>query len=150
MLTANRIITRQLKGYYNTNPNGKSRGTIFYFEDEQVPRLKDAYLRYSISKYYIRNINFTSKNEESVYLTPGGSVFFSNKTMPHYNLRGYPLHRLRTNQKSKYTNKLLCSFLKSSFFLWFMITKHEHLNFYQQEILAKINLPKLNLQNPNI
>lgn len=139
-----------IKEYFAKNENGKSRGNIFYFEEDIFPRLKDAYLRVSMPKYFLKDLSYESKNKELIYLVPGGGVFLSNKTIVHYNPKGLPILQLEIDKSSDYSNKLLCAFLKSSFFLWFLLSKYDDINMHDPQIFRKIRLPKLNFKNPLI
>jgi NifU-like protein involved in Fe-S cluster formation len=136
--------------YGEKNGNGRSKGNIFYFEEEFSPRLKDAYLRYSIPKYYSKNLNFESKNEETLYLVPGGALFISKRTLPQYNIKGYPILEIQIDERNEYSLKFLCSYLKSSFALWFFISKYDNIDIYEPDIFSNLMIPKLNFKNPKV
>lgn len=133
--------------YGQENRNGKSRGNIFFFEDEISPRFKDATLRFSIPKHYSKDLAFESKNLESVYIIPGGGVFYSKRTMPHYNVKGLPIIQLNIEKESNYSTKFLCAYLKSSFFLWLLANKHDNTNIYEPEIFNELQIPKLDFSD---
>lgn len=134
--------------YGQENGNGKSKGNIFFFEDEFSPRLKDAFLRYSIPRHYSKDLKFESKNIETVYLVPGGGVFYSKRTMPQFNIKGLPIIQLHIDSKSNYSAKFLCSYLKSSFLLWYLINKHDNVDIFEPEIFQELIVPKINFSNP--
>lgn len=135
--------------YGQENENGKSRGNILFFEDEISPRFKDATLRFSIPKHYSKEVKFESRNIESIYIVPGGGVFYSKRTMPHYNIKGFPIIQLNidTESKTNYSTKFLCAYLKSSFFLWLLVNKHDSINIYEPELFNELYIPKLNFSN---
>lgn len=134
--------------YGQENGNGKSKGNIFFFEDEFSPRLGDAFLRYSIPRYYSKELKFESKNIESIYLVPGGGVFYSKRTMPQFNVKGLPIIQLHIDNKSNYSARFLCSYLKSSFLLWYLINKYDNTNIFEPEIFHELIVPKINFGNP--
>lgn len=133
--------------YGQENSNGKSRGNIFFFEEEISPRFKDSTLRFSMPKFYSKGLNFESENSESVYIVPGGGVFYSKRTVPHYNPKGLPIIQLNIEKESNYSTKFLCAYLKSSFFLWLLANKHDNTNIYEPEIFNELQIPKLDFKN---
>lgn len=140
----------ELLNYADNNGNGKSKGNIFFFDREQAPRLRHAYLRVSIPKYFLKDYSSNLKNNESIYVIPGGGVYYSKKSIEHFNPKGFPIIQLNTDKKSGYSVKFICAFLKSSFFLWFLITKYDNLDLYIPSIFEKIRLPILNFNNPKV
>ena len=136
--------------YGQENGNGKSKGNIFFFEEEFAPRLKDAFLRYSIPKHFSKDLKFESKTIESLYLVPGGGVFYSKRTMPQFNIKGQVIIQLQIENKDNYSTKFLCSYLKSSFFLWFLLNKYDDTNFYEPEIFRELIVPKLDFSKNEI
>lgn len=139
---------KKLIDYSVYNGNGKSRGNIFFFKNKQQPRLKDAFLRISIPKFNTNPLNFSSTNTESSYIIPGGAIFYSKKTIPHYNPKENFIIQFQVKKDSKYSLKFITAFLKSSFFLWFLIIKHDSLDLHNSKIFKSINLPVINFKNP--
>lgn len=135
----------QLTEKYNDNPNGKSKGNIYYFNNFQKPRLAEAFLRISIPRFNIREIK-TGKKSNNIYVIPGGAIFYSEKDICSYNPNGLPLIKLTL--ESKYPTKFLCAFLKSSFLLWFIKNKYNSLDIYNPKILRNLLIPNLHLHNP--
>lgn len=135
----------QLAEKYDDNPNGKSKGNIFYFNNLLKPRLAEAFLRISIPRFNIREIN-TGKKSSNIYVVPGGAIFYSEKDIYSYNPNGLPLVKLTLN--NKYPTKFLCAFLKSSFLLWFVKNKYNSLDIYDPKILRNLLIPNLHLHNP--
>lgn len=135
----------QLVEKYNDNPNGKSKGNIYYFDNLQKPRLAEAFLRISIPRFNIREINI-GKKSSNIYVVPGGAIFYSDKDISSYNPDGLPLVKLTLD--NKYPTKFLCAFLKSSFLLWFVKNKYNSFDIYDPKILRNLLIPNLHLHNP--
>ncbi|MPQ47742.1 hypothetical protein GCQ56_12075 [Marinifilum sp. N1E240] len=140
---------QELIEYGQHNENGKSKGNIFYFEDEFAPRFKDAVLRFSIPKHYTKTLNYESKNIESVYIAPGGGVFYSKRTMPQFNTKGDPVLQLNMRKETNYSAKFLSAYLKSSFFLWLLTNRHDSINIHEPSIFTELTIPKVDFKNPN-
>jgi hypothetical protein len=128
--------------------NGKSRGNILYFEEETSPRLNDAFLRYSLPKFFSSNLTDENKNIETIYVVPGGGVFYSKKTIPQFNLKGLPVLALNIDKESNYSAKFLSAYLKSSFLLWFLLNKYDNVNIYKPEIFNELIVPNIDLNKP--
>lgn len=131
---------------FETCTNGKSRGNVFYFESFQKPRLQDAYLRITIPKFAVKGLK-SLDHKPSIYIVPGGAVYYSEKIMHCYNRMGVPV--LRIAPRGQYPIKFLCAFLKSSFFLWLLKNKYDDFNLYRKEIMTTIQVPKIHVNNPS-
>lgn len=137
-----------LKNYSKNKNNGKSKGNIFYFDDLISPRLNNAYLRLSIPKFYLKGIENHTKRNEQIIVTPGGATFYSTKSIEHYN--ELELGLLAFNSANiNYSNKFICSFLKSSFFLWYFNFKYETVDFFVPDKFKLILFPKVYSKNPD-
>lgn len=130
---------------YENNPNGKSKGNIYYFNNLQKPRLAEAFLKISIPRFNLREINVRKKSN-NIYIVPGGAVFYSEKDICFYNPNEYPIIKLTIDDK--YPAKFLCVFLKSSFLLWFVKNKYNNIDIYDPKIFNNLLIPNLHLQNP--
>jgi hypothetical protein len=107
--------------------------------------LAEAFLRISIPRFNIREINI-GKKSSNIYVVPGGAIFYSEKDICSYNPNGLPLVKLTLD--NKYPTKFLCAFLKSSFLLWFVKNKYNSLDIYDPKILRNLLIPNLHLHNP--
>ena len=67
--------------------NGTSRGTLFHLIESQSPRLPYTYLRYTLPLFTIRNINRPSIPRETIYVIPGGGIYYSNRDYPFFSER---------------------------------------------------------------
>ena len=65
--------------------NGLSKGNIFFLRGLEKPRLENTYLRYSLPIFTIQNLGIKSEKEPTIYIVPGGGVFYSERDYPFYN-----------------------------------------------------------------
>jgi len=128
---------------YDEAPHGITTGNIFYFEEIESPRLPYAYLRYSVPQFNLENMERDSKQEEVIYLTPGGATFYSEVFIPQYNLKGLPILKLLPIVDCKLSAKFLCAFLKSSFFLWYLNANFGELDFFSYSIFDDLAFPRV-------
>ena len=140
----------KLKKYFEKHYNGKSKGNIYYFDNETEPRFNDACLRISIPKFYCDKCKGNYNTKKSIYIVPGGGVFYSPKQIPQFNPEGIPIIQLKCKKSSNYSAKFLTAFLKSSFLLWFFICKYNDINIFKRQLFHKIRIPKLNFKNPKV
>lgn len=127
--------------------NGQHQGDTIFFEHKIEPRLDYAYLRFSPP---ILNLKLHNKmdNKESVYLVPGGAVFYSrNRLLLFTNNTGFAI-AFSSQDVQKYSNKFLVAFLKSSFWLWYCLNRFESYNVISKDIFNKIVIPRINFKNP--
>jgi len=130
--------------------NGTSRGTLFYLSESQPPRLPNAYLRYTLPLFTIRNINRPSLPSETIYVIPGGGIYYSNRDYPFFSERyGQVIKLSKTSIHSKYGMKFITCFLKSSFLLWYMKNKYDDIDFFAPGIFNNLRFPVLNMKNPH-
>ena len=134
----------QISDKYNCNPNGKSKGNIYYFDKLQRPRLADAFLRISIPRFNLKEVT-NGKKSSNIYIIPGGAIYYSDKDINFYNPNGLPIIKLTL--ENIYPIKFLCAFLKSSFLLWFIKNKYNSIDIYAPKIFRNLLIPKLNLEN---
>jgi len=129
--------------------NGTSRGTLFYLKESQSPRLQYAYLRYTLPLFTIRNINRPSIHRETIYIIPGGGVYYSNRDYPFFSGRFGGVIKLHKNSiATKYNIKFITCFLKSSFLLWYMHNKYDSIDLFTPDIFNNLRFPILNTSNP--
>ena len=60
------------------------------------------------------------------------------------------LFRSNVDTKSDYSSKFLCAYLKSSFFIWLLINKHDNINVYEPDLFNELRVPDLNFKNDNV
>ncbi len=135
---------QSLTDRYKELENGSWKGNIMYIEGECSPRLKQAYLRITPPKFTIKGIKKTT-NKNSLYIIPGGAVFYSKSDLNYHNNKDYPILKIEVSKN--YSIKFLCAFLKSSFFLWYVKNKFGDIDFFPPEIFNFINIP--NIHNGN-
>ena len=150
-----------LENSFNLNPddikklnkisyNGTSRGTLFYLQEFQSPRLPDTYLRYTLPLFTILNINKPSIPRETIYLIPGGGIYYSHRDYPFYSERyGFIIKLYKESIDSKYGIKFTTCFLKSSFLLWYIKNKYDDIDLFKADIFNKLRFPVLNTKNPH-
>lgn len=133
-----------LKNSYQKHGNGLSRGGLLYFDGIQRPRLNDAYLRISPPRFYLKGISST-KDCPLLYLIPGGAVFYSEKVLNCYYNTMEPVLKLQI--KKNYPIKFLCAYLKSTFFLWYVLNKYYTFDIIPPSTYNNIRIPQLHLNN---
>ncbi len=128
--------------------NGTSRGNLFFIPDVQSPRLPYTYLRYSLPLFTLRKINQPALQKETVYIVPGGAVYYSKRDYPVFSER---LTRvIKVYGPINPSTKFIAAFLKSSFNLWYLKNKLDDIDIYEPEIFNKLRLPRLNTKRPNV
>jgi hypothetical protein len=127
----------------NHNAHGRSRGNIFTMDEQQPPRLKYAYLRYSLPLWNIKNITYVRRTEDIIYIVPGGAVFFSKKNVPFYSEKYPYVIRAKPTRELNYSAKFATCFLKSSFFIWFCRRTFDDLDIFRPAIFNDIRFPRL-------
>jgi len=128
-------------------PNGQHQGDAIYFENKVEPRLDYAYLRFSPP---ILNLGLKNKiaNEESIYLVPGGAIFYSINRYPVFTNNTGLAIVFSSQDVHQYSNRFLVAFLKSSFWLWYCLNKFESHNIIPKDNFRKILIPRINFKNP--
>ncbi len=130
--------------------NGTSRGTLFYLRESQSPRLPYSYLRYTLPLFTIRNINRPSIPRETIYVIPGGGIYYSNRDYPFFSERyGQIIKLYKTSVDSNYGMKFTTCFLKSSFLLWYLKNKHDDIDLFTPDIFNNLRFPILNIKDPH-
>lgn len=128
------------------NSNGVSRGNVSIFLEKRPPRYEYSYLRYSVPKFNLKNVSKCGDRRETIYVVPGGGVFWSTSEIVFASDNEYEVLELSSNS-SNYSNKFIASFLKSSFCLWYCINKFESINLFRPNIFEDIIVPKINASN---
>jgi hypothetical protein len=142
------LDSKSIEKLNRINLNGTSRGNLFFIHDVQSPRLPYTYLRYSLPLFTLRNINQPALQKETIYIVPGGAVYYSK--------RGYPFFSERLAQVIKVygpinpSTKFIAAFLKSSFNLWYLKNKLDDIDIYEPDVFNKLRLPKLNTKRPDV
>jgi len=134
-----------IKKAFRDSSNGKSRGNIFLFESLQVPRLKHAYLRYSLPIWYVKAKGIlTTSPQQRIYIVPGGAVYHSKKDISFYSSK-YPLILKLSSLNKDYSERFIVAFLKSSFWLWYCQNKFESMDIFLPELFQQVLLPDIRL-----
>ena len=129
--------------------NGKSKGNLFYFTGLNQPRLPKAYLRYSVPTFNATNSILPEPTDnETIYILPGGAVYYAKRDYPFSNDSKLPVLKLHMKSNSRYSNKFVAAFLKSSFFLWYYKNKYDDLDILQQNAPKNILLPVIDFKSP--
>lgn len=130
--------------------NGTSRGTLFYLRESEPPRLPYTYLRYTLPLFTIRNINRPSIPRETIYVIPGGGIYYSNRDFPFFSPRYSQIIKLyKESIASEYGIKFTTCFFKSSFLLWYVKNKYDDIDFFTPAIFNNLRFPVLNTKNPH-
>jgi len=130
--------------------NGTSRGTLFYLRESKPPRLIYTYLRYTLPLFTIRNINRHSIPRETIYVIPGGGIYYSNRDYPFFSERyGQIIKLYKKSIDSKYGIKFTTCFLKSSFLLWYLKNKYDDIDLFTPAIFSNLRFPVLDIKNPH-
>ena len=120
-ITVDTTVKMKIDNCFLKYINGTSSGNLCIINSYPVnPRIDEGYLRISLPIYNIES-KFEVKNIETIYILPGGAVFYSDKQFHHYSTDGIPMIVIRTNDRTNYSIKLLSSYLKSSLFLWYCL-----------------------------
>ncbi len=132
------------------NGNGTSRGNIYFIMEElQPPRLQHAYLRYSLPLFMLRNMKQRALAKETIYIAPGGGVYFDKKDYPIFSHVGYQVLKLhKTSRNARYGMKFTTCFLKSSFLLWYCRNRFDNIDLQDPEIFTNLRLPTLKIDDP--
>lgn len=139
----------KLQNYYLKHRNGKSIGNIVFFKDIQGPRLKNAYLRYSVPLFRIGN-KIINKKDQTIFIIPGGAVYYANCDYSFYNPESYQMVKIRSASHDKYSNAFITCFLKSTFFLWYCLHKFDSFDIRKHEIFHEIMIPSINKKIPAV
>jgi len=142
-----KLSVREIKRLRSINDNGKSKGNVFFLREECSPRLKYAYLRYSVPIFSIKSPAKKTEYRETIYIVPGGGVFYSKRNYLFGGEVEEPILKLFAKKNSLYGLKFMAGYLKSSFLLWYVLNKLENTNLYRPTIYEKIRIPKLNVDN---
>jgi hypothetical protein len=130
------------------NSNGTSRGNLFFVAEAHGPRLPYTYLRYSLPLFTLRNINQPSILKETIYITPGGAVYYSNRDYPFFSERLAQIIKIHAPMSP--STKFIAAFLKSSFNLWYLKNKLDDIDIYKPEVFNNLRLPMLNMKRPDV
>lgn len=135
-----------LKDGFEKHGNGVSRGNVFFFEDEFKPRLSEAYLRITLPSYHVKGLDAVEK-EQALYFIPGGAVFYSDKSLNCYYNTREPV--LKISVKNGYSIKFLCAYLKSSFYLWYLMNRFNTMDVIPPSFFNCVRIPQLFPNNPD-
>jgi len=128
--------------------NGSSRGNIFFLREEQAPRLQYGYLRYTVPLFNLRNIQEKVEERETVYIVPGGGVYYSKRNYPFFGEGPKRILKLHLHARSSYALKFIAAYLKSSFLLWYVLSKLDETDLYLPHVYRKIVIPKVEARAP--
>jgi predicted metal-dependent phosphoesterase TrpH len=127
--------------------NGKSKGNIFYMKGYQ-PRLPYAYLRYSLPLSNLSSLSYKSEKKDTIYIVPGGAVYFSERNYPFFDEDNRLLLKLFPKNSNLYSNKFLVCYFKSSFLIWYCQNKLDSFDFHLPSIYNSIRFPVINQKDP--
>ena len=130
----------KVRSCYEKRENGVSRGNFYYIEKRQSPRLNDAFLRITVPCYNVSGFTATKKGPV-LFFVPGGAVFYSEKKLHCYYNLDEPV--LNARIISGYSSKFLCAYLKSSFYLWYILNSFNTTDFVRPDIFKKVRVPKI-------
>jgi hypothetical protein len=129
--------------------NGKSKGNIFYFSEYIPPRYSNAYLRYSLPLFFSSSSIPKPISKPTIYIIPSGGVFYSTKDYPFYSGKIQSIVKIHDSPiNSIYGMKFTVCFLKSSFLIWYLLTKFDDHNLYISSIIDSIRMPLFHVKNP--
>jgi hypothetical protein len=134
----------------NSFSNGTSRGNIFFLSELQPPRLKYTYLRYSLPIFMLRSIKRKAVVRDTIYITPGGSVYFCKKDCPMFSDIEMPVLKLYKTLNTRYGIRFITCFLKSSFLLWYCKNKFDDIDLHNPNIFKNLRLPILDISDQSI
>ena len=123
--------------------HGATRGNLVFIKDIIPPRLEYAYLRYSVPLINIKLRKLKTKRNETIYIVPKGGVFYSPREYDFFSEFNIKLLKIKTTDPTKYSNKFIVSFLKSTFCLWYCNILYDDIGLYFPEIFNKIRIPKI-------
>lgn len=138
-----------VKKLRDSNYHGKSKGNLFFLKEGQSPRLKYAYLRYSVPLFNVRGIGIKTENVETIFMVPGGGVYYSQRNYPFFGEERKIILKLLPLKRELYSHKFLTAFLKSSFLLWYVMNKMDEDDLFLHSIYKSILVPKLEKKLPS-
>lgn len=144
-----RITSQQfasLKDSFEKYGNGVSRGNIYFFENEQKPRLSDAFLRITLPCYNVRGLK-PAQAGHAIIFVPGGAVFYTEKILNVYYNTQEPI--LKVVASKDYSTKFLCAYLKSSFHLWYLLNRFNSLDVIPPSSFNCVRVPQLYPKRPD-
>ncbi len=126
---------------------GASKGNLFFLKDSQSPRFPYTYLRYSLPLFTLYQLRLSSLPEETIYIIPGGGVYYSKKDYPFFfEKNGVILKLHKSTNNSRYGMKFTVCFLKSSLLLWHLINKFDDIDLFQPKIFRELRFPVINMR----
>jgi len=137
----------QINKIIGKNPNGTKDGNLLYLKSKTSPRLSHAYLRMSPVRVSIKPIKH--KKTETIYVVPGGAVFYCNELLKVYTDNQFVILTFSPINHKLYSAKLISAFLKSSFFLWYCINKFDSMDTFRPVIFKNILLPDIDASPSN-
>jgi len=128
---------------------GASKGNLFFLKEAQSPRFPYTYLRYSLPLFTLQQLESGSSPKETIYIVPGGGVYYSKRDYPSFSHEGDPILKLhKSTNNSRYGIKFTVSFLKSTLLLWYLINKFDDIDLFQPKIFRKLRFPVVNMRRP--
>ena len=129
---------------------GCARGTLFYLDEARGPRLQNAYLRHSLPLFNVKGPVPKSDLKETIYIVPDGAIYYSKRDYPFYSNRYPYVVKLHSGELNRtYDMKLLVSFLKSSFHLWYICNKYGNTNTLTTDVFFQLRLPIIHPNRPD-
>jgi len=143
-LLPNKLKSIESEKLEKTEYNGKSRGNITFFVKDIEPRLGDAYLRYSLPLFNLKSSTKTPVVQETVYMVPGSATFYAKKEYPFFSENNFPILKIASRDTKYLSNKIICTYLKSSINLWYCLNLLGDINLMKAEIFQEIRIPYIN------
>jgi len=99
--------------------------------------------------FTIINLGIKSEKEPTIYIVPGGGVFYSERDYPFYNENDLAVKKLKGDFQP-IGMKFVACFLKSSFNLFYCKNKFDNEDIYMDKIFNRIRLPSINIRIPGV
>lgn len=130
---------------------GCARGNLFYIADITPPRLERAYLRHTLPLWLVQHPVPKAKLKETIYMLAKGAIYYSKYDYPFYSSRStHPLLKLYPEPSTSiYGMRFLVAFLKSSFYLWYLLNRHGTTNCTDPKVFPTLRLPLVKLNRPD-
>lgn len=129
---------------------GCARGNLFYIEDITPARLDQAYLRHTLPLWMVQHPVPKAKSKETIYMVPKGAIYYSKYDYPFYsNTHPFLLKLYSAPIISIYGMRFVVSFLKSSFYLWYLLNRHGTTDLTDPKIFDALRLPAIKLNRPD-
>ena len=142
-----KVSDAELKKMKSGFSNGRCKGNLYYHAESMPPRYQHAYLRYSLPLENLRRKGLVTTNTPTLYLVPGGGVFYSPRDYSYLSEGELPVLKLQTTKENPYSLKFITAFFKSSFFLWYCSNRFDSVDIHRPELYNEISIPLLSVSD---